>query len=361
MKTLLFTLEYPPAIGGVGNYYGNMVKHWPKGEDNILILDNNDGKLLDNRLPTLKWLPCFWYLWQTLRKEKDVKYIIVGQVLPLGTVTWFITRFIKIPYLVILHGTDISFGLRAGRKRWLTKLILRNADHIISCNQYVAKKVDNYFKDSRNSLVNPGIDINSYKPNPSLEAKLKEKYQLDSKITLFSIGRFVERKGFDKVIKSLHQVLPEVPNLKYFIAGRGHKERRLKELVASLKLDEKVIFLGKITDEEKWAWLSLADMFIMPSRVIEGDFEGFGIVYLEANLAGTPVIAGDSGGVRDAVEDGVNGLLVDPVDINSIAQGITRLAKDKNLRQKLGQQGRERAIEEFNWEKQARKIYKIIK
>lgn len=360
MKTLLFTIEYPPSIGGVANYYGNMVKSWPGGKENIVILDNNDGKLLSNRLPFLKWLPCFWHLWKTLRGNKDIKYIMVGHVLPLGTVTWFITRFIRLPYLVFLHGTDISFALRVRRKRWLAKLILKNAHAIVSCNKYVSKKVDNYIGHSNNVLVNPGIDTD-VKINYNLANELKNDRKLDNKIILFSIGRFVERKGFDKVIESLYQVLPEVPDLKYFIAGGGHEEKKLKELTASLKLDNKVVFLGKITDQEKWAWLNLADMFITPSRAIEGDFEGFGIVYLEANLAGTPVIAGDSGGVRDAVEDGVNGLLVDPLDINSIAKAIIKLAQDKNLREKLGKQGRERAIEEFNWEKQARKIYEIIK
>jgi len=112
----------------------------------------------------------------------------------------------------------------------------------------------------------------------------------------------------------------------------------------------KAIFLGKITDEEKWAWMDLCDIFIMPSRNIDDDFEGFGIVYLEANLSGKPVIAGDTGGVRDAVQNGVSGLLVDPENVDEIANAIIKLSKDKELIKKLGEQGRERAIREFNWE-----------
>ena len=129
----------------------------------------------------------------------------------------------------------------------------------------------------------------------------------------------------------------------------------------SIAVKDNIFFLGKISEEEKWAWLNLSDIFIMPSRQIKEDFEGFGIVYLEANFCGKPVIAGDSGGVRDAVEDGTNGLLVDPEDMDNISDAIIELAKNRDLRKKLGQQGRERAITEFDCGKQIKKMYSFIK
>jgi len=131
----------------------------------------------------------------------------------------------------------------------------------------------------------------------------------------------------------------------------------LKELARGIN---NVIFLGEVADKEKWAWLSLCDIFIMPARNIDGDFEGFGIVYLEANLAGKPVIAGDSGGTKDAVQGAYSGILVDPENISRIAGAVIGLAQDAKLIIKLGEQGRERAINEFNWEKQIDKIYNVI-
>jgi len=98
----------------------------------------------------------------------------------------------------------------------------------------------------------------------------------------------------------------------------------------------------------------------MPSRNIDGDFEGFGIVYLEANLLGKPVIAGDSGGVKDAVINGYNGILVNPEDNKEIKNAILKLSKDEKFREKLGEQGKERVINEFSWEKRTEKIYQII-
>ena len=77
--------------------------------------------------------------------------------------------------------------------------------------------------------------------------------------------------------------------------------------------------------------------------------EGFGIVYLEANACGKPVVGGDSGGVRDAVVHGVTGLLVDPQDNEALFEALDRLIGNKDLRDLLGKQGRERVVDEFQW------------
>ena len=148
-----------------------------------------------------------------------------------------------------------------------------------------------------------------------------------------------------------------VPNLVYVIAGGGYDANYLKKLAEDSRV---TIFLGKIEEEEKSAWLNISHIFVTISREIEGDYEGFGIVYLEANLAGKPVIAGDSGGVRDAVKDGINGLLVNPEKDEEISQAIINLGLNKYLREKLGAQGRARAIKEFSWEKQAKLIWQIL-
>jgi len=99
----------------------------------------------------------------------------------------------------------------------------------------------------------------------------------------------------------------------------------------------------------------------MPAREIGPDFEGFGIVYLEANLVGKPVIAGDSGGVKDAVKDGWSGLLINPADTLAIREAIIKLASDHNLCTTLGSQGRVRALEKFNWDRQANRLARALK
>lgn len=359
MKTLLITIYNLNNHGGVENYYRNLIKHWPKPEE-IKVLQNDKGKLTTRWLMP-RWLPALELLYRTIIKEK-IKHILVGEILPAGTVAYYITKFTKTPYTVFIHGMDFTLALRKTRKKRIAKRILTNAANVICANSYVAELVKEFLgQEQRNkvTVVNPGVNtrIQEYKNIEKQASELKEKYKLRYKIVLFSIGRLVKRKGFDMAIKSLPEVYKYIPNLQYVLAGDGPDKKYIYDMAKGVP---NIIFLGKITEEEKWAWLNLCDILIMPSREVDCDFEGFGIVYLEANLCGKPVIAGDSGGVRDAVKGAITGILIDPNDSEDIANAIITLAKDKDLRDKLGEQGRERALKDFRWEGQAEKIYNLV-
>lgn len=360
MRTLLFTLEFPPFKGGVANYYGHLINHWPLGED-ILVLDNSRGELRRDR-GLLAWWPAFRALkWKI--KVARIDYVLVGQLLPLGTVAWLLSLWRPLKYAVFLHGMDLTYALKSPRKRFLSARILKRADKIICANSYVAAKAKEFYLQKFRAadgekiiMVNPGVPGGTPNIQPEELAELTLKHGLAGKTVLFSLGRLVRRKGIDKTIEALSLLTSEqTNNLKYYIAGHGPEETYLRQLVAPAYA-ERITFLGELSEEEKWRWLAISDIFIMPSREIAGDFEGFGIVYLEANLSGKPVIAGRAGGVADAVINEYNGLLVNPEDPLDIGKAIIKLATDVNLRQELGTRGRERALAEFNWEKQAAKI-----
>jgi len=360
MKTLLFTLEYPPFNGGVANYYGNLASHWPLGE-NFLVLNNNHDELIKKRR-FLAWWPAFLALKRKVAKN-DIDYTLVGQILPLGLVAYLLSWLRPFRYAVFLHGLDFSWSLKTPRKKMATALILRRADKIIAANSYVAEQVKKLFPRLANKvmIVNPGV----FGAAPNMVASeienLKQKYNLVGKTALLSLGRLVKRKGVDRVIKALAEMTPEqVDKFIYLVAGSGPELKYLKSLVPR-RLFNKIIFLGEITEAEKWLWLSACDIFIMPSRDIAGDFEGFGIVYLEANLCGKPVIAGNSGGVRDAVLDNVTGLIADSENVQDIKEKILELAADPLKQKTLGQAGKDRVVAEFSWEKQAARIAQVLK
>ncbi|MDO8592875.1 MAG: glycosyltransferase family 4 protein [bacterium] len=369
MRTLLFTLEYPPFRGGVANFCASLVKYWPE-PDNIFVLHNNGGGLINDKLPCLKWLPAARRLRQEIKKYK-IDHVLAGNILPLGAAALICAKFINIKYSVILHGMDLPYALRRKRKKWLAEKILRQAEKIFCGNSYTAEMVKKFLpviEHGKIITVNPGVSHNIQYPislaSPDLakpdNIQLKKKYNLENKIILLSVGRLVMRKGFDKVIEAMPKVLEKIPNLVYIILGDGGEFGNWKLKIENLKLEKFIYIIKQSDDEQRDLWYNISDIFIMPSRNINGDFEGFGIVYLEANLAGKPVIAGDSGGVRDAVIDGVNGLLVNPEDTNAIASAIIKLASDSELRQKLGKQGRERAIREFSWGKQIAVIARSV-
>ncbi|MDD5071789.1 MAG: glycosyltransferase family 4 protein [Patescibacteria group bacterium] len=357
MRTILFTLEYPPFHGGIANYYGNLVKHWPQPNE-IFVLDDNKGQLVKNWLWP-KWLPAVFKLAKEIKK-REINHVLIGQILPLGTAAFLASKFKNFEYSVIIHGLDFSLASRSAWKRWLSRRILAKANNIICGNSYVAKSAENFLGSRKKIVVvNPGIN-GRITHNVELITNIKKKYNIENKFILLTVGRLVKRKGVDMVLACLPEILKQAPNLIYVIVGDGPEEENIKKIIAGLKLEKNVLIISSADDKKRNAWLDLCDVFIMPARNMGGDYEGFGIVYLEANLAGKPVIAGASGGVGDAVVNGLNGLLVNPESEEKITEAVIKLARDENLRKKLGERGRERALREFSWRKQIEKIYNLI-
>lgn len=360
MRILLVTLEYPPFKGGVASYYYNLAGHFPH-EESFSILDNND-KALDSGNGFFSWYRAFSEINRKIKLAR-IDYVLVGHLLPLGTVICFLSYFLPIKYAVFLHGLDFSSALKSVRKKKLTAWILKRADKIIAANSYVAAQVETIFSftSEKISIINPGLAINPVYISDLELSSLKSDYRLENKIVLLSLGRLVKRKGVDNVIKAMSQMSEEeLKDLVYIIVGKGAEENYLRSLITP-NIEEKVIFIGEASENDKWRWLHLCDIFIMPTRNIDGDYEGFGIVYLEANLCKKAVIAGDAGGVRDAVVDGLNGILLDGENMEAIKEAILKLKNDKNLREILGKQGKERVVRDFNWEKLALKLFKAIK
>ncbi len=362
MKFLLTTLEYFPFKGGVANYYTNLTYYWPKSSE-LFILNNNNNELLFRR-GIFRWRRAIFKLYHYIKKNK-IDHVIVGHILPLGIAVFIVSKIIKIKYSVVLHGMDLSYATKNCRKRFISRLILKRADKIIAANSYTAIMCSNFLKSGQKIIaVNPGVkDFSDFSEERNRE--IREKNNLNGHKILFSLGRLVKRKGFDKTILAVKKILEDQPDydLIYLIAGKGPDEEYLKDL-AEKELGNNwkkyIRFIGEINEGEKWSLFSLCDAFIMPSRNISGDFEGFGIVYLEANLAKKAVIAGNSGGVPDAVENGVNGLLVDPENVNEISQAILSLLNNESLRNKLGERGRQRALDNFNWRDKINDIYNFL-
>jgi phosphatidylinositol alpha-1,6-mannosyltransferase len=147
-----------------------------------------------------------------------------------------------------------------------------------------------------------------------------------------------------------------VPGLRYVIVGGGEERPRLEALVDQLDLRERVRFEGMVSDEDLPKYYAACDVFVHPNRLEEGDFEGFGIVFLEAQATAKPVIGGRSGGVSEAVADGESGFLVSGTDVVELADVVRRLACSADLRRRLGAAGRARVESAFTWDVAAKKV-----
>ena len=156
-------------------------------------------------------------------------------------------------------------------------------------------------------------------------------------------------------------MIEQIGPVRYLIVGTGPEAQSLRKLADGCGVAELVEFLGQVDDQELAALYRAGDLFIMPSRDLYGQpIEGLGLVYLEANLCGLPVIASNTGGIPDAVVHGETGLLVNPEDPGDIAAAIVRLLSDKDLAARLGAAGHARVLREFTWEHVAERCWAAL-
>lgn len=186
---------------------------------------------------------------------------------------------------------------------------------------------------------------------------------------IFSVGtvsRESSYKGYDTVIRALPEVLRTFPNARYVVAGEGDDIGRLKRLALETGVGGRVEFTGGIPDEELAALYRSCDVFALPSRTTslngkEWQGEGFGRVYVEAALAGKPVVGSKGGGAAEAVLHEKTGLLVDPESVPEVAHSLTRLLGDEELARRMGQEGRRWALEKFTSGALRRRLADLLK
>jgi phosphatidylinositol alpha-1,6-mannosyltransferase len=181
--------------------------------------------------------------------------------------------------------------------------------------------------------------------------------------TLLSVSRLADTyKGHDTTIRALPLVRAKVPNARYVIAGGGPLRDYLARVAESAGVADHVEFLGDVSDADLPGLYRSADVLVTLSResATAGGAEGFGIVCLEAAACGIPVVAGRSGGLPDAVEDGVTGFLVDPSDIGAAADTIVSLLTDSTRARAMGEAGRARVLERFTWDRMAREARRMF-
>lgn len=345
-RILLLTLEFPPDRGGVARYYGGLVGAMPAGS--VVVLKAQLSRWM---LP--RWLPLLWRVWRTVRRE-TITEILVGHILPLGTITYLLKRLsiVRCPVTVFTHGMDILVPQSSRRKTLLMKKILGVASRVVTISQFTKRELLKLgVPEEKIVIVPPCPTIKNFESRIS-GFTLRKKYHLENKKILLTVARLVERKGIDLVIEALRNV--EIPGFAYVVVGDGPEKEKFQLRITHYALP--VILVGAVGDDELAAWYEACDAFIMTPRTIGPDVEGFGLVYLEANAVGKPVIGSRSGGVPEAVVDGETGLLVDESDVDGIANAIRRLLSDEAFAKKLGERGRSRVEHEFQWDEQVKRL-----
>jgi len=180
-----------------------------------------------------------------------------------------------------------------------------------------------------------GIDLGLFHPQDP-KSELVSQYGLAGSQVIVTVARLVPRKGIDQVIRALPWLTKALPRLRYLVVGDGAQRGMLEALARDCGVADRVVFVGEVPLAEVPAHLALGEVFVMPNRRMpDGEDEGFGLVFLEANAVGLPVLGGRAGGVPEVVRDGETGLLVNGEDVAAVTSALLRLLTDESLRVRL--------------------------
>lgn len=368
-KTLLITYFFPPAIGGIENYYSNLLSYFKPEEIVVLAQTQEGAKVFDQKQPYHIYRADFFGgrlrpTWRGLEKDisaiirqEKIEQIVFGHFHPLA----MLGKNLRLPYFVFVHGSDITQIKNSWWQKATLRRVYKNAQAIIANSQYLSAEVNKITKNNQKiQVVYPGIDFTSLNRLISSQEK-QDKMKLlnleSDDIILLSMGRLEPEKQYDLVIKSLPALLDKVSNLKYLIVGDGSAVVGLDELIGQLDLRRVVKLVGPIenTAEAKSWYYQQAHVFITVSRKPEG----FGISYLEAQACATPVIASKNGGSAEAVVGGKTGILIEPDSQKELIDALYRLLSDKIMWQTMAEAGQSHA-RQFDWARRVEEIKNIL-
>ncbi|MCU0970191.1 MAG: glycosyltransferase family 4 protein [Rubrivivax sp.] len=287
--------------------------------------------------------------------------VLAGRALPEGLVAWAVARLRGSRVVIYAHGEELT-GWGRGRKFQTMCFALRHADTVLANSDFTRDTLVSLIgvRPDRIAMAYPVVDADRFRPGlPCDDLRAGIGLRPGQRLIL-SVGRLQRRKGFDHVVRALPGLVARGIDVHHAIVGIGEDWGYLEQTAAELGVRDRLHLLGHVEPDDLPRWYNACDVFAMPNRDIEGDTEGFGIVYLEANACGKPAVAGITGGTGSAVQDGLNGLRVDGDRVDAVEAGLARLLGDDALARRLGEAGRARIVDGFTPQRRVALIRRLV-
>jgi phosphatidylinositol alpha-1,6-mannosyltransferase len=265
-------------------------------------------------------------------------------------------KWLGLPYICYIHGEDVNTAANSREHAFLVRRVLSGAEFCIANSRNTARLLQQNWRlpPDRVRILNPGVDTQRFHPAPKCDA-IRRRLDWQERQVVLTVGRLQRRKGQDMLIRALPLIKQQIPNVLYSIVGDGEQRGALEELARECGVLAHVQFRGETTDDELIQSYQQCDVFALPNREIDGDIEGFGMVLLEAQACGKPVIAGDSGGTAETMFLGKSGYVVDCRTPEPVAQQVVELLSDALRREAMGAAALEHVAKAFDWGVLARK------
>lgn len=342
LRVLCISRAYGEHAGGMERLSFELIRSLQeKSELTILPLTNSveGGSLLVSRIRAILFM--LSVIPRALYMARSADVVHLGDPV-LSLVGFLIQKLQHIPVLVTVHGLDVTYSSPIYQA--YLRLFFRNFSTYIAISDYAKSQLLAHGVSGKTLVIPPGISDVLYDPNITRNALGKLLYRnIANKCILATTGRLVKRKGHAWFMQ---RVLPKLPrNTLYVIAGDGPERENIQKIIQDYKLDDKVVMLGRITDDAQKTLLNTIDAFIQPNISVPGDGEGFGIAPLEAALCGKKVFASAIDGIPSAIHDGKNGALLPANESTAWITALTHFIDDP----KQSPDARTYTLDTFQW------------
>ena len=362
---VILTQCFPSRIGGIENLMFNLSYFLSKDNKVIVLADQHNlikDALIDNKCKNNFLVRRFGGIkyFRKRNKVKELEKIInFKNVKAIICDSWKsleipLQKFKNknLPFICLAHGNEVIIKNNRHHKRILN--CFNNINKIVSNSEFTKKLIQKINPELKNiEVIYPGV---SY-----FDDIIEEEVKLiDGTPTLLTLARLEKRKGHEHTLQAISNLKKQYPNIRYIVAGEREEKNHLKSIVNSLNISDNVIFIGAVSDEQKKYIFNKTDLMVMPTldETNKLSIEGFGISYLEAALFGIPSIASNIGGTNEAVLHNETGLIID--DLKDLEISIRDLIQNKDKRKLLGDNAKNRALNDLHWSNQVRKYSNLI-
>ena len=382
MKILMLTWEYPPRIvGGIARVVHDLSKRLIKDGHEVTVVTYKDGDVpaYENdkgvqvyRVENYMIHPnnfIDWIMQLNFNLIAKASEIIQkeGKFDVIHAHDWLVANAAKalknafdIPIVSTIHATEAgrNSGIHDDTQRYINDtewLLTYESTEVIVNSNYMKNHVQGLFGlpfDKINVIPN-GINLTNFN-GIERDYDFRRQYAMDNEKIILYVGRLVYEKGVQHLISAMPKILENYHDAKLIIAGKGGMLDELKGQAEAMGLSNKVYFTGYLNSKQVQKMYKCADVAVFPST-----YEPFGIVALEAMLAGVPTVVSDIGGLNEIVDHGINGMKSYAGNCNSIADSVIRLLYDKQLATNVSKKAKQKVKEEFNWNKIAQDTHYI--
>ncbi len=367
MRILIPTIDYPPIEGGIATVALNLARELARLGHEVTVLAPALAKTnpqyadvadFDAAEPVRVirftgyergWMRILPFLRRGMPLAAEADLVLAVNVAYGGLLGLAAALRRRVPYITFAYAYEFM-KWNFFPARLLFRAVYRRSERCVAISRFTRSRLVGFgVPEDRVAVVLPGAAQPAPLPETDRIA-VRARFGLGDGKVVLSVGRFVPRKNHLTLVQAWPRVLDRCPNAHLVMAGRGPIRDLCLQKARAYGVEGQVHCPGYVDGQTLAALYAVCDVFALPSAEEEGgQVEGFGLVFCEAQACGKPVVAGRSGGVADAVRNQETGLLVNPEDVDAVADAVATLLLDAPRAQKMGEAGRARVEKELNW------------